>query len=142
MKTSLNATRWWAVGLSATLLCSCVDLGKGMDAVRLSGQPLFRASGFDSTMSSVVAVGGAPRAKTPIHYTQSNTDGVCYDYVISGNGRTSDYYVAFNRNNMTTNAGFIKCADAVSQGIFKEDLPVKVKYCRANAGASDCRTGG
>ncbi|WP_155629505.1 hypothetical protein [Burkholderia territorii] len=113
-----------------------------MDAVKLSGQPLFRASGFDSTIQSVVAVGGEPQARTQIQYAQSKTSGVCYDYTISGNGRASDYYVAFNKSGMTTYAGFTTCAEANRRGIFQEDIPVKQVYCRKNPKASVCQRHG
>lgn len=118
------------------LLSGCMgELSKGWDAVRLSGHPIVKASGFDSTLASVVAVAGEPKTKSTIR----NGNGICYDYDISGNGRSSPYYIAFNKNNMTTRYGYITCKEADDQGMLKDDRPVKVAYCSENPREDVCK---
>lgn len=119
------------------LLSGCTgNLSKGWDAVKLSGHPIVKASGqFDSTLASVVAVAGPPKAKNPIRHGR----GICYDYDVSGNGRSSPFYVAFNKDNMTTHYGYITCKEADDEGILKDDRPIKVAYCSDNPSADACK---
>ena len=113
------------------------NLSKGWDAVKLSGHPIVKASGqFDSTLASVVAVAGPPKAKNAIRH---GNGGICYDYDISGDGRSSPFYVAFNKDNMTTHYGYITCKEADDEGILKDDRPIKVAYCSENPNAVICK---
>lgn len=71
------------------LLSGCTgNLSKGWDAVKLSGHPIVKASGqFDSTLASVVAVAGPPKAKIlfvmAVVFVMTMTSAVMVDHPLS-----------------------------------------------------------
>nr|WP_314267010.1 outer membrane protein assembly factor BamE [uncultured Moellerella sp.] len=101
----------------------------GCHAIQLvstfGSHPLVNASvKVGSNKQSVMAAGGAPLSKQKI----INGKGDCWDYSLNSGDKQTPYYVSFNKNNMTTHAGFITCAEADQRKLLVSEEPVRQVY--------------
>ncbi len=98
----------------------------GFSLIRNFGShPLVTASSqVGSNKQSVMAAGGAPLSKQKI----VNGNGDCWDYSLNSGDKHTPFYVAFNKDNMTTHGGFITCAQADKEKILVSEEPIRQIY--------------
>lgn len=87
--------------------------------------PLVTASTqIGSNKQSVMAAGGAPFSKQKI----VNGKGDCWDYLLKSGDKQTPYYVSFNKDNMTTHAGFTTCTNADNDKLLVSESPIRQVY--------------
>lgn len=101
-------------------LSACSGLSDVTNMLALQGLPVADASvRAGATRQQIEAL------EEPIKKTSLPSGGVCYDYVLRKGGRTSPYYIAFNRADRVKSIGFKTCDTARRDRQLESDEPLK-----------------
>ncbi|PHV10940.1 hypothetical protein [Chitinimonas sp. BJB300] len=109
---------------SATLLTGCGMMSAVSTLMTFSDLPVPRATVKAGANKQSVLAAGQPDST----YQISNSSGICFDYVLQKEGKTSNFFVAFNSQTLVKGYGFTTCREADNQGALKTNEAMKQRY--------------